>query len=270
MNPIPLAFLLLFVAPRQSPAPQSEASQQQTLEQSREKSESFRKAAIHLNQLAGNVHSEEDARAFVDAVAERFTDGQLQSWMTRSIRHRVAHAEYEAVSDPSHLIPELRVVNVWNAYVRELDAPEETLITVAELHNLRDAAYTMNKGMWRNERFPQSLWIMPDIYAVDAEGKVVRGCRAVEALKLFHDMFYFFQNVQAARERVQKGVLASELTRQWREPADPRPLTANAQLRPSRDTKPVLAAEIRYVQAHGERDYRLLLERLFAELFPAD
>jgi hypothetical protein len=267
MIALPLAVVFLFAAARQPVPQQPDPASQQKAAEARE---SGRQAAIHVNDLAGSIRSEADARAYVDAVAERFTDSQMQSWMTRSIRYRVAHAEYEALSDPSHLIPEQRVVNVWNAYVRELDAPEDTLITVAELHNLRDAAYTMNKRMWKNEQFPQSLWIVPDVYAVDAEGKVANGCRAVEALKLFHDMFYFFQNLEAARKRVQKGVLVSDLTRQWREPAGPRPQAAKAQLSASRDTKPVLAAEIRYVQAHGERDYQHLLERLYAELFPSE
>jgi hypothetical protein len=270
MIAIPLAVVLLFAVPQQSvPPQQSELTPEQMLEQAREKYEPTRQAALHLNELAGNIHSEADARAFVDAVAERLTGKQHQSWTTRGIRHRVARAEYFAVSDPAKLIPEQRIVDIWNEYVRELDAPAGTLVTVAELHK-RDAMYTGSQSMWKKEGFTQQFWTIPNVYAVDADGKVANACRAVEALKLFHDMFYFFQNVEAARKRVQGGVLASELTRQWREPADPRPLAATAQLSASRDTKPVLAAEVRYVQSHGERDYRRLLERLFAELFPSE
>lgn len=267
MNAIPLA--LVFAA-LQQPAQQSDPTQQHRLEEAREKYESIRQAAIHLNELAGSIHSEADARAFVDAVAERLTGNEHQSWTTRGIRHRVAHAEYEAIADPSRLIPEQRIVDVWNEYVRELDAPEETLVTAAEIHNLRDAMYTSSQFMWKREGFPQSIWTIPNIYASDADGKVVDGCRAVEALKILHDMFYFFQTVHSARERVQKGVLLSDSVRLRKQEVTPLSKTTRGELRAISNTNPLLLAESRYLRAHSERDYRHLLERLFAELFPSD
>lgn len=270
MIALPLAVMFLFAAAQQSVPQQSDPALQQKLAEAQQAREETRQAAIHVNDLAGRIHSDADARAFVDAVAGRFTGSQLQSWVTRSIRHRVAHAEYEAVSDPSRLIPEQRVVNVWNEYARELDAPGETLVTVAELHNLRDAAYTMNKRMWKKDQFPQSLWIMPDIYAVDAEGKVADGCRAVEALKILHDMSLSFQSVLGARDRVQKGTLVSDTVRQWQQNPPPRPVKARGELKAIRDANPVRLAEYHYVQAHGQVDYQRLLERVFAELFPSE
>jgi hypothetical protein len=270
MIAIPLIILFLLGAPQQ-PGLSTEPTAQQSLEQAKARYEAYRQAAIHINELAGNIHSEADARAFVDAVAERLGGEELPSWATASIRYRVAHAEYGAVSDPSKLIPEQRIVNVWNEYVRELDAPEKTLVTVAEVHNLRDAQYTMTKSMWKKEQFPQSLWTMPDVYAVGSDGKVANGCRAVEALRILHDMFRSFPSVQSARERVQKGVLLSDLIKQPKNDAVSRPPTVRSHLASaSEDTMPVLAAEIRYVQAHGEVDYRRLLERLYEELFPAE
>ena len=270
MIALPLAVLLLLAAQQQPASPQSDPTQPQRVEDARARYESLRQAAIHVNELAGNIHSETDARAFVDAVAEHVIGNQHPFWTTVGIRHRVAHAEYETVSDPTRLIPEQRIVDVWNEYVREIDAPEETLVTVAEVHNLRDSMYTSSKLMWKKDRFPQSLWIMPDVHAIDADGKVASGCRAVESLKILHDMFYFFQNVQLARKRVQRGILASDLAKHREQDPAPRPQVVRSQLTASKDTKPVLAAEIRYVQAHGERDYGRLLERLFAELFPAE
>jgi hypothetical protein len=270
MIAIPLALALLLAAPQQSVSQQPDPAVQQRIEEARARYEPIRQAANHLNDLAGNIHSEADARAFVDAVVERLTGNQHQSWTTRGIRHRVAHAEYEAVSDSSRLIPEQRIVDLWNEYVREIDAPEETLVTGAEVHNLRDAIYTASQSMWKRGGFTQQLWTIPNVYAVDSDGKVAGGCRAIEALKIFHDMFYFFQNVQAARERVQKGVLVSDLASQRQRDATPRPQTVRAELRATRNANPVLLAERRYVQAHSERDYRRLLERLFAELFPSE
>ncbi|MGA8271998.1 MAG: hypothetical protein WB919_10620 [Candidatus Sulfotelmatobacter sp.] len=70
-------FALLFAA-AQSPAspPVDPAIQGQAAEQARAKYDVMRQAAIHINDLAGNIHSEADARAFVDAVAERLSDSE--------------------------------------------------------------------------------------------------------------------------------------------------------------------------------------------------
>ncbi|MGB7863615.1 MAG: hypothetical protein WCF74_09530 [Candidatus Sulfotelmatobacter sp.] len=270
MIAIPLIILFLLGAP-QPTGPSTDPAAQPSPQQAKAQYEAYRQAAIHINELAGNIHSEADARAFVDAVAERMGGDELPWWATASIRHRVAHAEYGAVSDSSKLIPEQRIVNVWNEYVRELDAPEKTLVTVAEVHNLRDAQYTMNQRMWKKEQFPQSLWIMPDVYAVGSDGKVANGCRAIEALRTLHDMFSSFPSVQGARERVQKGILVSDLVKQREKDAVSRPQTVRSHLASaSADTMPVRAAEIRYVQAHGEVDYVRLLEGLYEELFPAE
>lgn len=269
MFAIPLVLLLLIGAPPQStPRPAPDTPQQ--MEEARARYEPTRQAAVHLNDLAGNIHSESDARAFVDAVAERFLGQEDLSWTTAIIRHRVAHAEYEAVSNPARLIPEQRIVNVWNEYVRELDAPEETLVTVAELHNLRDATYTSSQSMWKRGWSTQQLWTIPNVYAVESDGKVASGCRAMEALRILHDLFYFHQNLQLARERVQKGVLVSDLLRQQKQSGMSRPPAARGQLMARRDPNPVLPAAMHYVQAHGEGDYTRLMERLFEELFPAD
>jgi len=101
--------------------------------------ERYRQQAIRTNELAAHIDSEADARAFVDAVADMFADSLPPSWATRGIRERIAHAEYEAVSEPLRLIPEQRIVDVWNKYVREIGASEEAVVTAAEIHSMRDA-----------------------------------------------------------------------------------------------------------------------------------
>jgi hypothetical protein len=269
MNAIPLTFLLLFATAQQSSPLQSEPTQQQRPEPAHETSEQMRPVAIHLNELAGNIHSEEDAKAFVDAIAERFGGGQLQTWTTRGTRHRVAHAEFEAVSDPSKLITEQRIVEIWNEYVRELEAPAETLVNVAEIHNLRDATFTMSQMMWQREGM-QQFWTAPGIYAVGPDGKIASGCRAIEALKIFHDLSFSFQNIQSARERVQKGILVSDRSKKHEQNPAVRPSTVQASMSASTKVNPIMPAENRYLHAHGEGDYRRLLEKLFAELFPED
>ena len=219
-----------------------------------------------------NIHSEADARAYVDAVAEELTGHRHMSWMTSSIRHRVAHAEIDSATDPSRQIPEQRIVDIWNEYVREIDAPEEAVITAAELHNLRDATYTSaSRHMWKNE-FGQSIWTMPNIYALDADGKLASGCRALEALKIIHDMHDLFATVRNARERVQKGVLVSDLYKQREGNRAPsaRVICRGRGLRATSEVNSMRPFAYRYEQAYGERAYQQLLKRLFAELFPAE
>jgi hypothetical protein len=270
MLTIPLTVALLFAA-LQSPVLQQPdgAAQPQKLEEARDKYGPARQAAVQLNDLAGNIHSEGDARSFVDAVAERLGTS-APSWATGIIRRQIAHAEYEAVSDRSRLIPEQRIVNVWNEYVRELDAPEETLVTLAELHNLRDAMYTGSQFLWKKGGITQQFWTIPNVYAVDANGKVADGCRAVEALKILHDMFNTFQMVRGARERAQRGVLVSDTVKQRQQDGTTRSPAARSELRAVANANPLPAAEMRYVQAHGEGDYHWLMVRLYLELFPVD
>lgn len=278
MIAIPLVAALLIGSPQQADVSQPHWTPEQ-LEQIRQKQEQIRRQyeptrqrAVHINDLAGNIHSEADARAYVDAVAKELTGHRHMSWTTRSIRHRVAHAEYEAVSDPARQIPEQRIVDIWNEYVREIDAPADALVTVAEVHNLRDAMYTTaSHGMWKRD-FGQSIWSMPNIYAVDAEGKVASGCRALEALKIIHDMHNMFMLVRGARARVQKEVLLSDLIKQREENPPPlaRPVFTAGVLQATPAVNSIQPFAHRYQQEHGERAYQQLLRRLFAELFPAD
>jgi hypothetical protein len=122
-NPTAQPDVVAPASPHWTPEQQAEIKQKQ--EQIRLQHEPERQEAIRLNDLAANIHSEADARQLVDGVAEQLTHHQHLFWAALSIRRRVAHTEYEAVSDPSGLIPEQLVVDVWNEYVREIDAPEE-------------------------------------------------------------------------------------------------------------------------------------------------
>src|SRR5215467_10131295 len=148
-EPAPAAQITTPLHPKWTPEQLEEMKQK--AEQARIAREPVRKRAVHINDMAGNIHSEADARALVDAVAEELSGHRHLLWTALSIRHRVAHAEWEAISDPSGLVPEQRIVDVWNEYVREIDAPEETLVTVAELHNMRDSTYA---GLSRYWTFP--------------------------------------------------------------------------------------------------------------------
>jgi hypothetical protein len=180
-----LALALLLAAPRMSDPPQQpDPKSGLTMESARERYERARQAAIHLNELAGNIHSESDARGFVDAVAAQLKEPEYLALLTQGVRRQVAYAEYEAVAH-SRLIPEQRIVDIWNEYVREIDAPAETLITVAELHNLRDATYSSGRLMWKRQGFAQMLWNIPNIYSGRCEWQ---GCRRLSSDRVAQDI----------------------------------------------------------------------------------
>lgn len=244
------------------------ASPSQLPPELRARIERNRQTAIEINDLAAGIHSEADAKALVDKIAEVFADSLPPSWMTFGIRQRLARAEYDAVSDSSRLIPEQRIADVWNEYVREIGAPDEALVTVAELHNLRDADFAAAQLLWTRS---QSIWAVSSIYAVRPDGKLAEGCRLIETLRILYDLDMRFDNLRGARERVRKGILYSEQLKQRRENAPPQQkasLRMEGHLEGHVFSNPVRLAEQRYVQQHGPDVLNGVVEKLFDELFP--
>jgi hypothetical protein len=203
----------------------------------------------------------------VSEIAGVFTRELPPAWANSGIHQRVAHAEYEAVRDPVRLIPEQRIVDVWNQYAREIGAPDEAIVSVAEIHNMRDASFTAAQLMWA--RGNQTIWTMPNIYALGPDGKVTGGCRALEAIRVIHDLEALFQNLLGARDRLQKGIVPSEEIN--KHVVKPKPQThSTARLEVHADRNPIRPAEQRYVQEHGSVAYDQLLARLFDDLFPPE
>lgn len=228
--------------------------------------ERHRQIAIEINDLAGRIHSQAEADALVDKIAEIFADTLPPPWLTSGIRQRLARAEYAAVSDPSRLIPEQRIAEVWNEYVREIDASDEALVTVPELHNMRDADLATGQFL-RRQGMNSSVWTISSIYAVDSEGKLADGCRALEALRILYDLDMSFDHLRGARERVRKGILASdEIKKRQEHPPATQKTTAHLEIRV--DNNPIRAAESRYIQQHGPYVLNGVMEKLFDELFP--
>jgi hypothetical protein len=141
--------------------------------------------------------------------------GRLRSYASANVRQRVARAEYLAASDPAKRIPERRVADIWNEYVQSIGAPEEALVTAVEIHNMRDGAYAVSQHLWTHWH-NQTVWSMPNIFAVDANGKIAEGCRAVEALRIIHDLDMMFDNLRSARKRIREGIVLSEETKKRR------------------------------------------------------
>ena len=230
--------------------------------------ERHRQAAIQINDLGGRIHSEADASAYVSAIAVLFANELPPAWTQHDIVQRIAHAEFDSIGKPPKLIPEQRIADVWNQYVREIGAPDEALVNVAEIHNMRDGTFTVAQMMW--SRGHQTIWTMPNAFSVSSEGKVADGCRAVEAVRIMHDLEQLFQNLSSARERLRKGIVPSEALK-WRSAVvNSRPAQTTSLIVARADTNPVRPAEQRYVQEHGAQVYQQLLTRLFDELIPSE
>jgi hypothetical protein len=229
--------------------------------------EQHKQAAIRINELAGRIHSEADASIFVSEIAGLFARELPPAWASGSIRQRVAQAEYESVRNPVTLIPEQRIVDVWNQYAKEIGAPDEAIVSVVEIHNMRDGSYTVAQLMW--ERGQQTIWTMPNVYALGPDGKVADGCRALEALRVIHDLDGLFQNLRGARDRIQRGIVPSEEIKKRVGESTPKPHSI-VRLEAHADTNPIRPAEQRYMQEHGSVAYDQLLARLFDGLFPRE
>ena len=260
--PLVLALALLGLQQDSDP-PVGPASAEKWASEERER---HNQAAIAINNLAGNIHSETDALALVDKIADVFASSLPPAWLTRDIRQRIAHAEYQAVSDPLRLIPEQRIADVWNSYVREISASDEALVTPAEIHNMRDAFLLASQLSWSRSTI-HVVWTVPNIYAVGSDGKVADGCRPVEALRALYDLDMMFDNLRSARQRLQKGLLLSdELKKLQENPPSNQRTTAHLEARV--DSNPMRPAEARYVQQHGPYILGAVVLKLLDELFP--
>lgn len=259
-----LVFALIVAAPQQSDSTESQATMQQRAHVEYER---HKQAAIRINELAGRISSEADASAVVSEIAGLFTKELPPAWASSGIRQRVAHAEYETVRNPAKLISEQRIVDVWNQYVREIGAPDEAIISVAEIHNMRDGSFTVAQLMWA--RGNQTIWTMPNVYALGTDGRVADGCRALDAIRVIHDLEDLFQNLRGARDRLRSGIVPSEEIK--KRAGEPNPQQhGTARIEVHVDTNPIRSSEQRYVQEHGSVAYAQLLARLFDELFPAN
>jgi hypothetical protein len=216
----------------------------------------YQEAVIRANDLAGRIHSEGDASAFISEIVFLFPKELDPAWANAGVLHRLSHAEYESVSNPARAIPEQQVADVWNRYVREIGAPSEAIVTPVEIHNMRDGRFTSAQAAWT--RGTPTRWDMPNMYAVGSDCKVAGACRAVEVLLVLNDL-YGQLSLTAARERIRKGIMPSEAAKSQHSVSLPGIYVG---------TSPLARARQHYVQEHGSKAYDQLVMRLFDELFP--
>jgi hypothetical protein len=227
----------------------------------------FKERTNEIDALAANMRSMEDSRRMVGLLADIFADDLPPAWSTRLIRERIAQVEYESATDHAKLIPEQRLVEAWNRYVTTIEAPQDAIVTVAEIHNLRDGSYSAARFMW--SRGIRNVWAIPSIYATGPDGKVADGCTAVEALRVLYDLSNQFGNLRGARERVKQGIWVSNTLKPLPEGAVVKPAAGRVSASVGRRDNPVEDAGIRYMQEHGQLGLNRAVEALLYDLFPS-
>jgi len=223
----------------------------------------MRAHAIAINDLAGHLQSLDDARKLVDMAASEFSGELPPKWATRSIRDRIARAEYESAAEGA-LIPEQRVADVWNDYLEKIGAPQESYVTAEEIHTLRDSYYVSAQLSWT--RGIQNIWTVPNIYAVGPDGKVANGCRALEALGILWQLGNQPEILEGARELIKKGERMSEMYKKPSKPPAPGTEKSYLTFRIA-PPNPVEQAAYRYERDHGVRGLNNAIEGLLKELF---
>jgi hypothetical protein len=218
--------------------------------------------SIAINDLAGHIQSLDDARKLVNLVADEFSDELPSKWATRSIRERIARAEYESAVDPGALIPEQRVAYAWNDFVEKIGAPQETLLNAAEIHYLRDGQYVSARLFWARDE--QQIWTIPGIFALGPDGKVANGSRALEAIRLLWLLGSTTEDFSGIHTEAQKGVLLSDLIPHPEKP--PAPGTEKGYVTARTVSYPLQQAASRYMGDHGARAFDRAIESLLNDL----
>lgn len=221
--------------------------------------------AVRLNDLAGHIRTESDADNLIDSIAKMFADELPPPWATREVRRRLARAEYAALTNPAHLIPEERLAGIWNEYARAIGADEETIVSTAEVRSLRDLQYASADLYW-SEGWMQTIWTMPNVFTLGPDGKVANRCRPLEAMRVFYDLDHQFRNLRAARKALETGKSFSDETQRLKH--RDRSLDraeVRVELTTEVEQNPIRAAEYRFITEHGRAAMYSLLKRLTDE-----
>jgi hypothetical protein len=254
---LPICFLSA-----QEPSPQSQQQPNQSPQQrnfqyqppspevlrhAEELRQQMRDQSIAIDELASKIQSLDDARKLVDLVAAEFSNELPPKWATRSVRDRIARAEFESAADPGSLIPEQHIADVWNDFVEKIGAPQETILNAAEIHYLRDGQCVSARLGWSEGQ--QQIWTIPGIFALGPNGKVANGSRALEAIRLLWILGNLTDDFAGIHEQVQKGVLLSDLFPHPEKPWKPTGGYASVRV----VSYPVQQAASHYMHDHGAR-----------------
>jgi hypothetical protein len=228
-----------------------------------EQRERMREHSIAINNLASHIQSLDDARKLVDMVADEFSDELPPKWATRSVRERIARAEFESATGA--LIPEQHIADVWNDFVEKIGAPQDTMLNAAEIHYARDAQYVSARLFWSQGQ--HQVWTIPGVFAIGKDGKVSGGARAIEAIRLLWQLGNLTDDFAAIHAQVQKGILVSDLITHPEVPPKPGMVRVSASFSAHSVSYPVHVAAFRYEQTYGPRALNHALDSMLKELF---
>lgn len=262
---LPLCFLSAQQPAPQAPPPANRPGfQQPSPEAMRKIAEQWKQMREHantINDLAGNIHSPQDARQLVDLVAAEFSDELPPRWATASIRKRIARAEFMSAVDSGSLISEQHIADVWNDFVKKIGAPQDTMLTAADVHYLRDAQYVSARIFWVREK---DIWTIPGVFAVGPDRKIAQGSRALEAIRLLWLLSNLEDDFPGIHSAAQKGVLFSDLVQQQAKSGSGRAQGGFVVARII--SYPVQQAAFRYQRDHGTRALNRALYDLLKNL----
>lgn len=214
--------------------------------------------AEHINEVAGSIHNEADARRYIDLLWKVFAP-HVPAWLAGSILDRVAEAEYEAVVH-GRFVSEEQIANSFNQFGQQIGAPAWAQVSAEEVRNIRGAELASAKRSWNSGQ--RTIWAMPDIYHVDSNGKAASGCRTVEAMKLLYNLHAQFANVIYARERIENPRPTEEASGQWF-------VEARLMLAQGHTYEQELRQmEANYAKKHGTSAYEKLERQMFERLVP--
>ena len=220
----------------------------------------------HINNVAGSIHSEADAREYVNLLWKHFAP-DVPKWIARSTLDRVARAEYAAVAG-GEFIPEDRIANSFNNFVQRIGAPDWAHVTPEELHAIRAGELASAKATWNS--YP-NIWLMPNIYHVGSAGNLAPGCRAVEALKMLYTLNHLFSNAIYARERLRQNPVASHTVEaRQSSPSSQEQLREYrvAFARAQEKEQELRRVEFEYVKQHGSKAYEAIVREMIDGVLP--
>ncbi len=261
---LPLCFLSAQQPAPQAPPANRPGFQPPSPEVMRKIAEQRRTMEAHataINDVASHIQSLDDARQLVDLVAAEFSNELPPRWATGSIRKRIAQAEYESVANPGSLISEQHIADVWNDFVKKIGAPQETTLTAADVHYLRDAQYVSARIFWVRE---QDIWTIPGVFAVGPDGKVANGSRTLEAIRLLWLLGSNEDDFPGIHAATQKGILFSDLLKQQAKSSSSHAQGGVVVFRTT--SYPVQQAAFRYQRDHGARALNRAIEDLLKNL----
>lgn len=267
MRLLPILVIFAVLLP-QEPTPQPRAGdseRDQLTRDAQRESQKYAEQATRINQLAASIHTEQDAEKYVAAIRDLFGD-ELPRWSTGDVVRRVAKAEYAATAR-HELLPDDKIAAAFNELAREIAAPDWAQVTGPEIYALRDAHYSIAKISSARENL--NIWTMPNMYAVESDGKISSGARPVEALYVLYTLNEMFDNMVYPRELMRQGKLASQLIGEKRQAAQSssRELrTATTSLSSYRDK--LRECQYAYIQKHGRRAYEKKLKEMFDRVIP--